>query len=115
MGTPKYAERIAVLETEFRALKDTVEVGFKQLGEKIDAASLNGQTPRVKNMSAKLGDPDDVELLAEVVEERKDRKRFLARFAFARTSAGNAAIYFSTGILVAALNAWIHALVPAIP
>ena len=115
MGTPKYAERVAILETKFDALKETVEVGFQELGAKIDAASLNGQTPRVKNMSAKLGNDDDVNALVEVIEDHRDRKRFAARFAFARTSAGNAAIYFSTGILVAALNAWLHARVPAIP
>lgn len=115
MAAPKYAERIAILETKFDALKETVEVGFHDLGEKIDAASLNGQTPRVKNMSARLGNDEDVAILAEVVEEHKERKRFAARFAFARTTAGSAVIYFTTGILVAALNAWVHAQFPAIP
>lgn len=67
----KEGERVAVLETKFDMLKETVEIGFRELGEKIDAASLNGQTPRVKNMSATLGDPETVAALAAIVESRK--------------------------------------------
>ena len=115
VATPKYAERIAVLETKFDVLKETVEVGFQELGKKIDAASLNGQTPRVKNMSARLGDAGDVEILAEVVEERKRRAWLLSPLGIAGGSARAVLIGVTSGVLVLIAHAWLHAAVPAIP
>lgn len=115
MATRKEAERVAVLETKFDALKETVELGFRELGEKIDAASLNGQTPRVKHMSQALGDPEDVAILAEVVEAHKRRAWLLSPFLAANNRIVGAALWVVTAAALAVLNGWVHSLVPAFP
>lgn len=115
MATPKYAERVAVLETKFDILKETVETGFRELGEKIDAASLNGQTPRVKALATRLGDPEDVEMLAAIVESRKRSAWLSAPFKSARGGVLNALLWFGTAGVLAALHAWLHATFSAIP
>ena len=105
-SSSREAERIAVLETKFDVLKETVETGFRELGEKIEAASLNGQTPRVKNMSATLGDPETVEALAAMVESRKRWAWALHPVASAGTQV-RAALLWGGGALVLA---WVHSL-----
>jgi len=97
-------ERIAVLETKFDALKDTVEVGFRELRELIETQSMNGETPRVKNISKRLGDPADVEVLAAMVESRR-RWAWALRPVTAAGAQMRAAFLWGGGAL---LLAWAH-------
>ena len=115
MATPKYAERVAVLETKFDVLKEAVEVGFHDLSEKLDAASLNGETPRVKNISRQLGDPISVGILAELVEAHKRRMWLIQPFGKASSGFFNAVLWFASAAAVGSLNAWVHSVVPWIP
>lgn len=116
MGIPKYAERIAVLETKFDALKGTVEVGFRDIALKIDAASLNGETPRVRYISKRLGDPGDVEVLAQLVESHRRRTWILSPLKGAEGYVVNAILWFTTAGALAGLHYWLHATFPhAIP
>lgn len=115
MAAPKYAERVAVLEVKFDDLKETVEEGFKTLGQKIDNAQLNGQTDRVKNMSKELGDPGDVQILASMVESHKRRVWLMGPLGYARGYVANAALWITTGIAIGAVHAWLHAAFPVIP
>jgi hypothetical protein len=112
VATPKYAERVAVLETKFDMLKGAVESGFESLAEKIDAASLNGETPRVKNMSKELGDPEDIAILAQVVESHKRWSWALGPFRIARTSVASAALWAVTGLVLGQAHAWLHVAYP---
>ena len=115
MATPKYAERVAVLETKFDALRETVELGFRELGEKIDAASLNGETPRVKNISKRLGAPGDVEILATLVEDHKRRAWLLSPLLYANGRVVNAALWVITAGALAVFHAWLHGTFPIVP
>ena len=116
---PTIKERVAVVETELRSLtgsvkelRDTVTIEFEKFGKRLDENQLNGETPKVKNIARRVGDPADVEILAEVVAERKRRNKFLG---FAGTSFGNAFFYVLAGIVLAAAHSAIHAHFPAIP
>lgn len=115
MATPKYAERVAVLETKFDALKETVELGFHELGEKIDGASLNGETPRVRNISKALGDPGDVAILAALVEAHKRRTWLLSPVIAANDKVIAAALWVATAGALAAVHGWLHSVAPVIP
>lgn len=115
MATPKYAERVAILETKFDALKETVEVGFRELGEKIDGVSLNGETPRVKNISRAIGAPESVEILASLVEAHKRRTWLLTPLLAANGKIVQAALWVGTAAALAAAHSWLHSVVPIIP
>lgn len=123
MGTPKYAERVVRVETrldtfldeQFPQFRSDLNKTLSALGDKIDNAQLNGQTGRVKNMAVVLGDNEDVQILASMVESHKRWHWALGPFAHARQGIFNAALYFATGLAVAGLNAFVHARWPSIP
>lgn len=123
MGTPKYAERVVRVETrldtfldeQFPQFRKDLEKSLVALGEKIDNAQLNGQTGRVKNMAVVLGDSEDVQILASVVESHKRWRWALGPFAHARQGVVNAALWIGTGLVVGGLNAAVHARWPQIP
>lgn len=115
MAKPSAVERVAVLETKFDTLKETVEVGFRELGEKIDKASLNGETPRVKNISKTLGAPEDVAILAGVVEAHKRRMWLFSPLKSVNDKVLGAALWFVTAGALALVHSWIHAAFPSIP
>ena len=108
-------ERLAILETKFDTLKDTVEVGFDELGKKLDAASLNGETPRVKNISKKLGDPEDVLILSALVEAHKRRAWLLSPLLAPNNNVLGAVLWIVTAAALATLNTWVHSVLPVIP
>jgi hypothetical protein len=127
MAAPKYAERVVGLETEwkvfrtetFPAFQESLRGEFAALGEKIDAASLNGQTPRVKNLATKLGNPEDVAILEMVVESHKRRTWLFAPLKSIPRGVVNAALWVTTAAIMAPFlataNAWLHAAIPSIP
>src|SRR5438105_59061 len=108
-------ERVAILETKFDDFAKETFRRFDKLDENIEAASLNGQVPRVKNLAARVGAPDDVEILASVIESRKRRAWLFAPFKSAQSGVLTAAIGVATGAALALLNAWLHSTFPAIP
>jgi hypothetical protein len=117
VGTPKFAERIASVETrlnvfldeQFPEFQHTITAGFADLAERIDAASLNGQTPRVKHISQMLGDPEDVTDLRDMIDTRRRWKWALSPFHSAASQLRNA-FFWGGGALVLA---WLHAIVKA--
>ena len=123
MGTPKYAERVVRVETrldtfldeQFPQFRSDLYKNLEKLGDKIDNAQLNGQTHRVKNMAVVLGDSEDVQILASMVESHKRWNWALGPFTQARRGILAAAIYFLTGAAVAVGNAALHARFPSIP
>ena len=123
MGTPKYAERVVRVETrldtfldeQFPQFRSELNKNLVALGDKVDNAQLNGQTGRVKNMAAVLGNSEDVQILASMVESHKRWSWALGPFTQAQRGILSALLYFASGATVAVANAWLHARFPFIP
>jgi|ERR1051326_5106943 hypothetical protein len=102
-----------LLETQLPDFRRSVEKGFADLGEQVAAISPNGQTPRLIAMGKRLGDPDSVEALAQMVEARKRWRWLLAPFTQAGGSLLNALSYIAAGVFIAWLGAWAHSILHA--
>lgn len=123
MGTPKYAERVVRVETrldtfldkQFPDFQKTVAKGFEDLTEKIEKISPNGQTPRLIKMGKRLGDDEDVEIIASMVESHKRWHWLLSPVRSVQGYIANAIIYIGAGILLAGAHSIIKAKYPFIP
>lgn len=123
MPTPKYVERVATLEAEWRVFRTETFPAFQNelksdlnvLGEKIDAASMNGQTPRAKLIAKELGDPEDVMTLKGIVEGRKRNAWLFSPLNRASGQFLSALVWGGGALVLAWANAQIHAAIPSIP
>jgi hypothetical protein len=123
VATPKYAERVAVLETKFGTFTEETFPTFQKnldktlddISTQITAISPNGQTSRLINMSKELGDPEDVQIIASMVESHKRWSWAGSPFKAVPAGVMQAIAYITTGIVLSAAHGWIHATYPAIP
>jgi hypothetical protein len=122
----EYEDKVIRLETrltifldeQFPVFQESITAGFADLNDKIEHISPNGQTPRLINMGKALGDPEQIAVLAEIVESRQRRSWLLAPFRAMQPRLVNALIWGIGGGLLAWVatqaHDWAHHVAPTL-